>query len=226
MDNVITAEFPISKLRAAFVGNILIFTVIGWIAVMLLVLFFQFHFLGPLYEFPAPIRTIIFIAAVVPGLWFGLWFAKKQINKSRWQLTDSELLWGIHGQQKFPLASIEKIIVGLPPMNAIAKALQKAKPGTALGASVDALSAVDPQWKTNKALAIASAVKENSMLICFTDGSWLPLRLYLFPNGRALMDALRERCKDQVIESYDFSREELRRLRRHDINELIPPPKK
>lgn len=224
MDDAITAEFPIGKLKAAFFGNVLIFTVIGWIPVMLLVLFLQFHFLGPLNGFPAPWGTIIFIAASVPGFLFALWFARKQINKGRWQLTDSELLCGIYGQQKFPLASVEKIIVGLPPTNAIVKGLQKAKPGTALGATVDVLSAVDSRWKTAKALADASTGKENSMLICFTDGSWLPLRLYLLPNGRELMAALKEQCRNRVIESYEFSPEELRRLRRRDVNELIPPP--
>jgi hypothetical protein len=225
MDAVITAQFPIGKLRAAFVGNVLIFTLIGWIAAMLLVLFFQFHFLGPLNEFPQPARTIIFILAAVPGFLFGLWFAKKEINKGHWELTDSTLLRGIYGQQKFPLASIEKIIVGLPA-NKIAKAFQRAKPGTAPGASVDVLSAVDSRWKTVQTLALASAVKENSMLICFKDGSWLPLRLHLFPNGRSLMEALKERCKDRVIESYNYSPEELKRLRKRDVNELIPPPKR
>ncbi|HSY44209.1 MAG TPA: hypothetical protein VK811_09895 [Candidatus Acidoferrum sp.] len=161
----------------------------------------------------------------MPGLLFGLWFARKEINKGCWELTDSELLRGIHGQQKFPLASIEKIIVGLPMTNAVGKILQRARPGTALGTSVDALSAVQPIWKTARNVSLAIAIKENSLLICFKDGSWLPLRLFAVPNGPALMDTLRERCEDRVIESYDYSHAEIRRLRRRDMNELIPPPK-
>lgn len=226
MDDTITAQFPISKLGAAFVGNILIFTVIGWIPVMLLVLFLQFHFLGPLNGFPAPWGTIIFIAAAIPGFLFAVWFAKKQTYKGCWQLTKSELSCGAYWKQRFPLASIEKIIVGLPPTNAVLRVLQKAKTGTALGTSVDVLSAIDSRWKTVQALALASAVKENSLLICFKDGSWLPLSIFALPNGRALMDALREWCKDRVVESYNFSKEELRCLRRRDPNELIPPSKK
>ena len=141
------------------------------------------------------IKILIFVVTPVPGFLFGLWFANKEINKGRWQLTDSELLRGIHGQQKFPLASIEKIIVGLPT------------------------------WKTARNVSLAIAIKENSLLICFKDGSWLPLRLIAVPNGPALMDTLRERCEDRVIESYDYSHADIRRLRRRDMNELIPPPK-
>lgn len=224
MQDAITAQFPIGKLRAAFIGNVAIFTLIGYVAVMLLVLFLQFHFLGPLYQFPRPINILIFVGSAVPGFLFGLWFAKKEINKGCWQLTASELLKGIRGQRKFPLDSIEKIIVGLPPTNALAKALQRAKPGTALGTSVDVLSTVQPAWNTVRDVSLAIAVKENSLLICFKDGSWLPLRLFALPNGRILMDALRDRCKDRVVESFNYSPEEVRRLRGRDMNELIPPP--
>src|ERR1700677_4689190 len=224
MDNI-TAQFPIGKLRAAFVGNVLIFTAVGYIDVMLVVLFLQFHFFGALYEFPKSIKILIFAVTPVPGLLFGLWFARKEINKGCWELTDTELLRGIYNQQKFPLASIEKIIVGLPMTNAVGKVLQQAKPGTALGVSVDVLSTIQPVIKTVKVLAVLSTVKENSLLICFKDGSWLPLRFFALPNGRALMDALRERCKDRVVESYNFSPNELRRLCRRDANGLIPPPK-
>lgn len=175
---------------------------------------------------PLFLTIVLLLVALVPGFLFGLWFAKKEINKLRWQLSDTELSCGIFGQKKFELSSIEKIIVGLPPANAVVKMLQQARPGTALGTSVDALSTIQPMLKTVKTLSLAGAIKENSLLLCFNDGSWLPLRIFAIPNGRALMDALRERCKDRVIESYDFSPEELRRLRRRDPNELIPPPKK
>jgi hypothetical protein len=188
--------------------------------------FLQFHFGGPDYELPHRYVIPVLFVAAIPGFLFSLWFSKKMLNKQYWQLTDSELSCGIHGQQKFPLASIEKIIVGLPPMNAVLKVLQRAKPGTALGTSVDVLSAVDPRWNTLRNLALASAEKENSMLICFKDGSMLPLRLYLFPNGKTLMDALKERCKDRVVQSYDYTPEDIRRLRRRDVNELIPAPKR
>ena len=226
MYDTITAQFPRGKLRAAFIGNVAILTLMGYIAVMLLVLFIQFHFFGPLYEFPRLILIFIFAGAAVPGFLLGLCFAKKEINRSCWQLTNSELLGGTHGQQKFPLASIEKIIVGLPTTNPVGKVLQRAKPGTALGTSVDILSTVQPVWNTARDVSLAIAIKENSLLICFRDGSWLPLRLFAVPNGSVLMEALRDRFRNHVVESYNYSPEELRRLRGRDMNVLIPAPNK
>jgi hypothetical protein len=230
MYETITAQFPMDKLRVNFLGNIFIFTLIGWIAVTLLGLFLvmfllQHHIQVPLQRFPRPIGILLLIGMAVPGFLFGLWFAKKEMNKGCWQLTSTELQCGTHGQQKFPLSSIEKIIVGLPATNAVVKVLQKAKRGTALGTTVDVLSTIQPILNTARNLSVAGAIKDNSLLICFKDGSWLPLRLFALPDGRALMDALRERCKDRVIESHNFSPEELKRLRRRDPNELIPAPK-
>lgn len=135
-----------------------------------------------------------------------------------------ELSCGISPPQRFPLKDVEKIIVGLP-VGTMGKMLQRVKPGTVAGASEVALSTVDPRWNTVKVMALAGAKKENSLLICFKDGSWLPLRLFLLPNGNAIMDALRERFKDRLIQFHDYSPEEIRKLRRHDINELIPAPK-
>jgi uncharacterized protein YneF (UPF0154 family) len=173
---------------------------------------------------PSYLITLLLLASLVPGFLFGLCFAKKSIDKLYWQLTDTELSFSPSGRHKFPLASIDKIIIGLPPANAVLKVLQRAKSGTTLGTTVDVLSAVQPIWNTARTLAMAGAVKKNSLLICFKDGSWLPLRLFALPNGRALMDALRERCEDRVVESYNFSPEELKRLRSRDTNELIPAP--
>jgi hypothetical protein len=102
---------------------------------------------------------------------------------------------------------------------------QRAKPGTMAGASLTALSTVNPRRNTVRGVCLASAQKENSLLICFKDGAWLPLRLFLLPNGTAIMDALKERFKDRLCQSYNYSAEELRRLRRRDVNELIPASK-
>jgi hypothetical protein len=208
----------------AFFGTILIFAAVGMIAIMMLELFLQFHFAGPDYQLPKFSILPILLAAMTPGFLFGLWFARKQSKKQFWRLTDTELSCGISRPQRFPLAQVEKIIVGLP-VNAVGKMFQQAKSGTVAGATVVALSAVDPRWNKVKALALASAQKEDSLLICFKDGSRLPLRLFLLPNGTTIMDALRERFKDRLILSHDYSPEEIRKLRRHDVNELIPAPK-
>jgi hypothetical protein len=53
----------------------------------------------------------------------------------------------------------------------------------------------------------------------------LPLRLFVLPNGTAIIDELKERFKDRLVQDYNYSAEEVRRLRRRDVNELIPAPK-
>jgi hypothetical protein len=225
MNDEIIAKPANIKPVFSYALTVALVTPIGIVPGMLLMLFIKFNIY---HDQPLPLflTILLLLAALVPGFLFGLWFARKSIDKLYWQLTDTELSRGPYRRQKFPLASIDKIIVGLPPANAVVKMLQQAKPGTALGTSVDVLSTVQPGLNMVKNLSLASAMKGNSLLICFKDGSWLPLRLFALPNGRALMDELRERCKDRVVESYTFSREELRRLRRRDTNELIPPPKK
>jgi len=210
--------------KTEFYATVFMFAVIGMIPIMLLELFLQFHFAGPDYQLPRFLVLPIMLAAATPGCLFGLWLARKQLKKQFWRLTDTELSCGISRPQIFPLADIEKIIVGLPD-DALGKMFQRAKPGTVAGASVAVLSAVDPRWNTIKGLYLARARKENSLLICFKDGSWLPLRLFLLPNGTALIDALKEQSKDRLIHDYNYSTEEVRRLRRRDVNELIPAPK-
>jgi len=166
----------------------------------------------------------IMLAAATPGGLVGLWIARKQLKKQFWRLTDTELSCGISRPQIFPLTDIEKIIVGLP-VNTLGKIFQRAKPGTVAGASLAALSTVDSRWNTVRGISLAAARKENSLLICFKDGSCLPLRLFLLPNGTAIIEALKEKFKDRLDESYNYSVQEARRLRRRDVNELIPAPK-
>jgi hypothetical protein len=210
--------------KFSFVATVTIFTFIGFGAVMLLELFLQFHFAGPDYQLPRRLIAPILLAAAAPGFLFGLWFAKKMLNKQYWQLTDTELSCGISRQQRFPLVSVEKIIVGLPT-EALGKLFQRAQPGTVAGTSVDVLAKIDPMWNTARSLWQARAAKENALLICFKDGSCLPLRLFALPNGTAIIEALKERFKDRLFRDYNYSVEEVRRLRRRDANELIPAPK-
>lgn len=207
-----------------FCGTVLIFAVVGMIFIMLMELFLQFHFAGPNYQLPRFVIFPIFLAAAIPGCLFGLWFARKQLKKQFWRLTDTELSCGISRPQSFPLTNIEKIVVGLP-VNGMGKMFLRAKPGTMAGASVAVLTTVDPRWNTVRGMSLTSAKKENSLLICFKDGSWLPLRLFLLPNGSAIMDALKERFKDRTVYDYNYSAEEIRKLRRRDVNELIPAQK-
>jgi hypothetical protein len=192
-------------------------------SIFLLLILGSFH---PGSHLPPYMIILCFLATTIPAFIFALKWAKKEIKKMHWELNDAELSCGISNPQKFPLVSIEKIIVGLPSTNEpVMKTLQRAKPGTVLGTSVDVVSTVQPAFKLVRNLAILDAVKENSLLLCFNDGSWLAPKLATLSNGRALMDALRERCKNRVIESYNFSPDERRRVQSRSANELIPPPK-
>jgi hypothetical protein len=159
----------------ASVGLVFLFTIIGAIPLLLLV---DYLFLNsPSTKPPLPLT----IGTFIPGVLFGLWFARKTINKEYWRLTETELICGSSGRQIFPLASVEKIIVGLP----------------AIGGS-------------------------NALLVCFKDGSRLPLRLYALQNGSEIMMELQEKLKDRLIHNYKYSKEETRKLCVADINELIP----
>ena len=125
--------------KFSFVATISMFAAVGLIPIMLLGLFLQFHFAGPDYQLPRRLIAPILLAAATPGFLFGLWFSRKMLNKQYWQLTDTELSCGISRQQRFLLASIEKIFVGLP-VDALGKLFQRAQPGTAAGTSVAVLS--------------------------------------------------------------------------------------
>lgn len=205
--------------RKEFFGSIFIFSLIGMVAIMLLELFVQWHLGGPEYELPKKILIPLSVAAAIPGFLFGLWYARKQRNKQFWQLTDVELVCGLSRQQAFPLNSIQKIIVGLPTGLA-GKFLRNDKPGSKTSVALDALAATDRNWDTVRKIYLPT--RENSLVLCFNDGSWLPLCLYALPNGAAIMDALKTRFKDRLVHNHDFSPQEIHRLRSRDINELIP----
>ena len=189
-----------------FCVNVLIFTFAGLVAGVLPVMFWAIHFAGTSRQPPRVLEYVlllIFSATLTAGFVFGVWFARKQSRKQFWRLTDTELTCGRSRPQSLPLARIEKIIEGLPT-DALAKLFRRAKPGTVAGTSLAVLSTVDPRWNTVKGMHLVRAQKENSLLICFRYGSWLPLRLYLLPNGTAIMDALKERFKDRLIQSCDY----------------------
>jgi hypothetical protein len=205
--------------KKEFVGTIFVFTMIGMVAVLLAALPLIYSLKGWDYTLPKYLQLPLFLAAAVPGFLFGVSYAKKQLEKQHWELTDTELSCGRRSRQIFPLGAIEKIIVGLPS-GFIGKQLQKDKPGSVAGASLDILSATDPTWSAVRQRYLPA--RENSLVLCFNDSSWLPICLYAFPNGAAIMDQLKLRFKDRLIYHYNFSPEEVRRLRRRDINELIP----
>ena len=202
-----------------FVLTVFIFTAVGFIAVSMLGLFLQFQLVGPDYQLPKNLIIPLLVTEAIPGFFIALWFAKKQANKQYWELNDAELKSGSSGQKVFKLDSIDKIIVGLPINSLVGKVLKNDKPGSVTGTSLDILSAMDGNMSAVRKVYVPA--KENSLVLCFNDGSWLPLCLYLIPNGAAIMNELKERFKDRLIHNYNYSKEEIRRLRSRDINELI-----
>jgi hypothetical protein len=92
----------------AAVGLVFLFTIIGAIPLLLLAGYLYLN--SPSTKPPLPVTICTFI----PGFLFGLWYARKLLNKERWRLTETKLICGSSVQQVFPLASIEKVIVGLP----------------------------------------------------------------------------------------------------------------
>lgn len=205
--------------KKEFWGTIFVFTLIGMVAVMLLELSIEFYLAGPNYQLPKYLVIPFFLSAAAPGFLFGLWYARKQSNKQYWELTDTELICGNSRRRVFPLASIEKIIVGLPT-GFMGKVLQRDKPGSAARTSLNVLSTIDRSWSVVGQVYVP--LRENSLVVCFDDGSWLPLCLYALPNGIAIMNELRERFKNHLVHHYNYSRQEIRKLRSRDINELIP----
>jgi hypothetical protein len=138
--------------------------------------------------------------SLVTGAIFAIWMMGRAINRQCWLLTDTELIGGLKGNLRFPLISVERIIIGLPC----------AWPTAWM--SILASSAV------REALVTAKA---GSVLIRFRDGSMLPLTLQRIPNGNALIEALLARMEGRVEKHYTYSKEEMNRLRRADPNALL-----
>lgn len=224
MDEIETIP-PSGLVGLSFVMTVLMFAAAGMFPILLLIFVLMYYFGGPYYKLPHWLIAPVFLAAATPGFLTGIWLAKRTSKKAYWRLTPKDLLCGPRGEQRFPLSSIEKLIVGLP-VERMSKFFQKAQPGTVAGTSVAALATVDPRLNTVKALWQARGAKENSILICFKNGSMLPLRIFALPNGSAIMEELKRRFKDRLIDDYNYSPEEIRRLRGRDANELIPAPKK
>jgi hypothetical protein len=200
----------------AAVFLVFLFTIIGAIPLLLLANYLYLN--SPSTKPPPPLTICTFI----PGFLFGLWYARKTLNKEYWRLTETELICGSSVQQVFPLASIEKVIVGLP-IGIVGEVLKHDKPGSAVSAGLDTLSVIAPV--SNAVRKIYLPARRDALLLCFKDGSRLPLRLFALPNGQAVMAELQEKLSDRLIRDYDYSPEEIRLLRTADINELIPSRK-
>jgi hypothetical protein len=64
-------------------------------------------------------------------------------------------------------------------------------------------------------------IRANSLLLCFSNNFILPMHLHGMPNGTRLMNELISRFKERVDPNYSYSADEIKILRKADINVLI-----
>jgi hypothetical protein len=185
---------PTSKDWLAYIVGFPMFTAIASILPLLLL---QSHYVRtPTGTAPswAIVGVLIFGAVVA------FWFTSRLVSRHFWRLTSSELIGGITGKIRYPLSSIQRIIVGLPGQMPI--------PGTGAFAS--------PALKELYAEKQAS-----SLLVMFQDGALLPLKLRAMANGATLMDELVNRLHNRVTRDYVYSDKEIKILRSAVPNILI-----
>src|ERR1700722_19627536 len=99
MSDTIIAKPANIKPKLSYALTVALVTPIGIVPGMLLMLFVKIYVCHD-QPLPGYLIILLLLAALVPGLLFGLWFAKKEIDKLYWQLTDTELSRGPSGQQK------------------------------------------------------------------------------------------------------------------------------
>ncbi len=137
------------------------------------------------------------IAAFIFGAVVAFWFFWRIINRQYWQLTESELIFGIRRTIRLQLAEIDKIIVGIPreyPMEKFANPMQQ---------------------------QLFATQRNLSLLLVFRDGTLLPLYLYLIPHGSELMSELESRFQNRLVKNYTYTPDAIRVLKRVDLNALI-----
>ena len=185
---------PTSSDWMAYIIGFPIFTLIASILPLLLLQSRYVH--TPTGKAPAWATTCVALF----GAAIAFWFTSRLVNRHFWRLTESELIGGITGKIRYPLSSIDKIIIGLPGQMPI--------PGGS--------AFVSP---TMKELYIEK--QKTSLLVMFHDGALLPLKLRAMADGSMLMDALVERLQNRVVNDYVYSEKEIKLLKRADPNMLI-----
>ena len=162
---------------------------------------------------PAPLWSIA--AFSVFGVIFSFWCTRGMRNRDYWRLTETELIHGRNGRIRFPLSSVEKVVVGLPKNIRPFGAGDWSGPYHWLKKAGSSLPAETPVPSMDKLGLIAE--NRIPLIVMFRDGGLLRLFLHLEPNGTALMLELVTRLKDRVDLSYSFSAEEMKQLGRVDI---------
>jgi hypothetical protein len=169
-------------------------------AVLPLMIFTWFFLNTPSGRAPGWTVALSFLVGAAASVWF----TGSLIGPRLWCLTDSELINGIRGKKRYPLSSIQKVIVGLPDQLS--------------GTWVGELASVSDKYGTFEDYVES---RPNALLLVFQDGSMLPLTLHKVMNGPLLKFTLAERLKDRVIHDYKFSEQELRLLKRAERDRKV-----
>lgn len=121
------------------------------------------------------------------------WIMLRVMDRLYWCLSKAELIGGRRGNLRLPLSCLDKIVIGLPNKFLIPGMEKVALPH----------------------------IRASSILLCFSDGSLLPMHLHGMPNGSLLMNELVSRFSERVDENYSYSEEEVKILRKAEVNVLI-----
>jgi hypothetical protein len=181
---------------------VLAFPVFTSIAAVLPMVFLQWHYVHTSSS-RAPARAVAVV--LLFGAAIAFVFIFRLFNRHFWALNQTELIGGMTGGIRYPLSSVDKIIVGLPNEMPV--------PG------LNAFSS--PALKE-----IYEARQAGALLVIFQDGVMLPLKLGAMPNGAELMNALVERKQDRVARNYNYSKKEIKLLRGAMPNMLIKKNRK
>jgi len=167
-------------------------TAIGSMVPLLLIAFCYIH--TPSGKAPG----WVLVCALLFGMMVACWLIYHMANPFYWCLTQSEIIGGMTKNRRYPLSSIEKIILGLPyKMPAVVTAM------------VPGMGDRYP------------AMRQASILVIFQNGAALPLSLRATVSGSLLMDTLVKRLENRVVRNYAYSEKETKLLRTADPNTLI-----
>jgi hypothetical protein len=161
------------------------FTCIGSLIPLMCVSYF---YLGsPTADAPVPAK----ISCLLAGALLAFWFVRRELDRKYWLLTGSELICGRWNAKSLPLASIKKIIVGMPSLLGRAAML------------------ASPQIRD-----LAANANTKALLIIFEDGRLLPLKLSFLENGPFLTAELVKRLPERVVWNHQYTDKEIKLLRR------------
>lgn len=155
------------------------------------------------FQATQPTRSILAGLGCLFGVATMAVFLYWEQNRWYWELTETELVWGIRKKKVYRLANIVRLLDGIPNIASPAKSV---------------VDLINPRLSARLALGRAQA-----FLLVFRDGSLLPMHIHACEGGTRLMEELKVRLGNRVYQKRELSEVEARALRMADWNRLIPP---